>query len=128
MEKALSKALVENQFELYYQPFIYFNTRKIVAVEALIRWNHPQWGLISPDEFIPIAKKSRLIILLGEWIFKRACLDIQEFLSYPLKLAINISPYQLQNTFFLRNMIKILQETRFYSQNLSLEITEGIFF
>ncbi|WP_196215595.1 putative bifunctional diguanylate cyclase/phosphodiesterase [Cyanobacterium aponinum] len=127
MEKALSKALVENQFELYYQPFICFNTRKIVAVEALIRWNHPHWGLISPDKFIPIAEKSGLIFPLGEWIIREACSDIQEFLSYPLKLAINISPHQLQDTFFLRNMIKILQETKFYPQNLSLEITEGIF-
>lgn len=125
MKKALVEALVQNQFELYYQPFICLNSLQTIGVEALIRWHHPQWGVIPPDKFIPIAEKNGLIIPLGEWILKRACMQMREFLSYPLKLAVNVSPYQLDDTLFLKNMVKTLRESQFPAQSLMIEITEG---
>lgn len=78
LEKDLRKALANEEFELYYQPRVDSQTGRIVAAEALIRWNHPDWGIVSPNEFIPLAIETGLVIPMGEWVVRTACQQIKE--------------------------------------------------
>ena len=73
LENSLNKAMQNDQFEIYYQPKVEIGTNRIVGAEALIRWNHPEWGLTSPQEFIPLAEETGLIIPIGEWIIRTVC-------------------------------------------------------
>lgn len=127
MEKALDKALLDNQFELYFQPQICLKTNQIQGVETLIRWNHPEYGMISPNKFIPIAEETELIIPIGEWVLKESCLQIKNLVSryQPLQLAVNLSPYQFRDVHLVRSIIRILKETQFPPECLTLEITES---
>jgi len=123
-------AIENKEFELYYQPQINTKTGKVIGVEALIRWHHPQHGLICPAEFIPIAEQSGFIISLGEWILKTACLQIknlqlEEFDN--LKLAVNISPHQFEQENFIQRVLEIIEETNFDIKQLELELTETVF-
>ncbi len=105
LEMDLRKALQNKEFELYYQPLVTLQTNEISAFEALLRWNHPSRGLISPADFIPIAEETGLIIPLGEWVLKAAC---HETVNWPdhVKVAVNLSPSQLHN----RNLLKVVTE------------------
>ena len=123
-------AIENKEFELYYQPQIHTKTGRVIGVEALIRWHHPQHGLISPAEFIPIAEQSGFIISLGEWVLKTACLQIknlqlEEFDN--LKLAVNISAHQFEQENFIRRVLEIIEETNFDIKQLELELTETVF-
>jgi EAL domain-containing protein (putative c-di-GMP-specific phosphodiesterase class I) len=93
-----------------------------VGVEALARWNHPTRGAIPPTEFIPIAEHSGLIVALGEWALRRACLDAAR---WPISLAVNVSPLQFRRPDFVDQVEGILQETGFPHTRLELEITES---
>jgi diguanylate cyclase (GGDEF)-like protein len=125
LEMDLRKALHNNEFELYYQPLVTLQTNEISAFEALLRWNHPTRGMISPAEFIPIAEETGLIIPIGEWVLKVAC---QETSNWPdhVKVAVNLSPSQLNN----RNLVKVvtdaLNESGMAARKLQLEITESV--
>jgi predicted signal transduction protein with EAL and GGDEF domain len=125
LEMDLRKALQNKEFELHYQPLVTLKTNKISAFEALLRWNHPTRGLISPADFIPIAEETGLIISIGEWVLKTAC---QEATKWPahVKVAVNLSPSQLNN----RNLVKLVRDTISESgmpaQRLQLEITESV--
>ena len=103
LEMDLRKALVNAEFELYYQPLVNLQNNEITAFEALLRWNHPDRGLVSPAEFIPIAEETGLIIPLGEWVLRRAC---QETANWPadIKVAVNLSPAQLKS----RNLTEVV--------------------
>ena len=123
-------AIENKEFELYYQPQIHTKTGRVIGVEALIRWHHPEHGLISPAEFIPIAEQSGFIISLGEWVLKTACLQIknlqlEEFDN--LKLAVNISAHQFEQENFIRRVLEIIEETNFDIKQLELELTETVF-
>ncbi|MEA5577424.1 EAL domain-containing protein [Anabaena sp. UHCC 0451] len=123
-------AIENGEFELYYQPQVNSKTGKTMSVEALIRWNHPEHGFISPAEFIPIAEQSGFIISLGEWVLRTACLQIknlqlEEFGN--LKLAVNISAYQFQEENFIHRVVEIVEETNFDMKQLELELTETVF-
>ncbi len=96
LEMDLRKALHHKEFELYYQPLVTLQTNEISAFEALLRWNHPQRGMISPVEFIPIAEETGLIIPLGEWVLKTACRETANWPDH-VKVAVNLSPSQLIN-------------------------------
>ena len=96
LDMNLREALVNSEFELYYQPLVNLRDNQITAFEALLRWNHPVRGVVSPAEFIPIAEETGLIIPLGEWVLRRAC---QETAKWPtdIKIAVNLSPVQLKS-------------------------------
>ncbi len=127
LEKSLHQALERQEFVVYYQPRINILTRQITGMEALLRWQHPEMGLIAPSIFIPLAEKNGLIIPIGEWVLRTACHQNrawQEQGLTPLVVAVNLSPKQLQQS----NLIEMVQETLSESQLdprfLELEITE----
>ncbi|SOC22774.1 PAS domain S-box-containing protein/diguanylate cyclase (GGDEF)-like protein [Ureibacillus xyleni] len=125
----LYDALNKEQFLLNYQPQVDLHSGKIVGVEALIRWQHPTKGMISPAKFIPLAEETGLINPLGLWILRRACLDRKQWLDagiQDIRVAVNISIKQFQQDNFVETVLDILEETGLDPTYLELEITEGI--
>jgi predicted signal transduction protein with EAL and GGDEF domain len=125
LEMDLRKALATEQFELHYQPLVVLETNEVNAFEALLRWNHPTRGLISPADFIPIAEETGLIVPLGEWVLKAAC---AEAVSWPdhIKVAVNLSPAQLNSRNLVSMVMSALNESRMAPHKLQLEITETV--
>ncbi|PWE54669.1 diguanylate cyclase [Metarhizobium album] len=113
------------QFEVHYQPQISLKTRRIVASEALVRWRHPQRGLISPAEFIPLAEETGFIDTLGEWVLLQACRDA---LGWPgnIRVCVNLSPVQFRQTDLVGTVKAALATTKFDARRLELEITESV--
>lgn len=121
-------ALEHEEFVLHYQPRIDLLSGKVSGVEALIRWNDPQNGMISPGVFIPLAEKKGLIGAIGEWVLKEACRQIKEWQSAgepPLLVAVNISVEQLRNTSFPASIGGILRAANLSAQCMELEVTES---
>ncbi len=126
VEKGLHRAIAEKEFELYYQPIISTETQETCGMEALIRWIHPQHGLISPADFIPVAEKTRLIIPLGQWVIQQACSDAMDWPDN-IRIAINISAVQFEKPNFLFDaVITALKQTGLSPYRLELEITESV--
>ena len=125
LEMDLRQALTKEEFELYYQPLVNLQTNDITAFEALVRWNHPSKGLISPAEFIPVAEETGLIIPLGEWVLRNAC---REAAGWPehIKVAINLSPAQLKSRDVVATVRKALTESGVAGARVQLEITESV--
>lgn len=129
MERDLRVAISENQFLLHYQPQIDLASRKIVGVEALIRWQHPLRGLVSPVDFIPIAEDADLINTIGEWVLKQACEDIKAWEKAGFsgfKVAVNLSLRQLQAGQLFEKVSAILKQTGVDGSRLELELTESV--
>lgn len=129
VETELAGAITHKQFFLVYQPQYKLPEKEIVGIETLLRWRHPQLGLILPGEFISIAEKNGLITPIGEWVLKQACWQYMNWrvagiINNNLKLAINISPIQFTKAEFVDFLTHILDETEMPPQNLELEITE----
>ena len=129
LENSLRRALELEQFTLHYQPVIDFHTAQTVGVEALIRWNHPQNGLLSPHDFIGIAEEVRLIVPIGEWVLRTACSEVhrwQQTASADLRVAVNLSAHQFQQ----RDLVSVVQQALDASglkpSCLQLEITESV--
>ncbi|WP_461205459.1 EAL domain-containing protein [Clostridium sp. DL1XJH146] len=125
----LYHALELNEIEVYYQPQVNQSTENIIGVEALARWNHRKYGMISPVKFIPIAEKNGLINKIGEYVLKTACMQNkkwQDFGFNNIKIAVNISVVQLNDSSFLDRVSQIIDETGVNSRHLELEVTEGI--
>lgn len=128
LESNLRRALERNEFEVYYQPKVNINTRKIVGLEALIRWRHPELGLISPMEFIPSAEETGLILPIGEWILSTACRQLKAWQMEGLpsiNLSVNISPVQFQLANLSETVINIVHEAGLNPKFLDLEVTES---
>jgi predicted signal transduction protein with EAL and GGDEF domain len=125
LEMDLRKALAGEQFELHYQPLVVLETNEVNGFEALLRWNHPVRGLVSPADFIPIAEETGLIVPLGEWVLKTAC---SEAVSWPahIKVAVNLSPAQLNCRNLVNMVTTALTESGMPPQKLQLEITETV--
>ena len=127
MENDLRRALDRDEFMLHYQPKIDTNTRKVVGMEALVRWNHPEKGLVPPFDFIPLAEETGLIVPMGEWILRTACAQCKVWHDegYPLHLAVNLSPRQFQQKDLTGAINGIISETGFDPAYLDLEVTES---
>lgn len=125
LEMDLRKALVGKEFELHYQPLVDLKTNDVNAFEALLRWNHPKRGLISPADFIPVAEETGLIVPLGEWVLKAACYEAVDWPDH-IKVAVNLSPAQLNNRNLLNVVIGALAESGMPARKLQLEITETV--
>ncbi|NHN29072.1 sensor domain-containing protein [Paenibacillus agricola] len=129
IERDLKFAIPNKELELYYQPIVDLKNGQLKAMEALIRWHHPELGLIPPSDFIPIAEESGQIIKIGAWVLQTACSQWKQWEAAgipPFKLAVNISTKQLQCDSFVDSVIHILVETGFQPTWLELEVTESI--
>jgi diguanylate cyclase (GGDEF)-like protein/PAS domain S-box-containing protein len=125
LEMDIRNALAGQQFELHYQPLVNLETNEVRAFEALLRWQHPIRGAVSPAEFIPIAEETGLIVPLGEWVLKTACHEAVNWPD-PIKVAVNLSPAQLNNRNLLSLVSAALAESRMSPHKLQLEITESV--
>ena len=129
LETELRSAISRQEFQLYYQPIVSLETGKTTGFEALLRWQHPHRGLVSPTEFIPIAEKTGLIKPLGIWVLREACRQLrswqEQFPCYPLTMSVNLSIVQLSQPDLVEQVQQILQETGVASGSLRLEITES---
>ena len=123
LEADLRKAIEERQFELSYQPIFDLKSSKLCGFEALLRWHHPERGLVGPAEFVPLAEETRLIVDLGEWVLRQACTDAAQ-LPGDLRIAVNLSPVQLIFGDAVATVREILAETGLDPARLELEITE----
>jgi predicted signal transduction protein with EAL and GGDEF domain len=123
MEQDLREALQTGQFELHYQPVLSLGNDTISGVEALIRWRHPEKGLISPGTFIPVAEEIGFIVQLGEWAIREACLTAARWPSH-IRVAVNLSPLQFRNPGFVQLVLAALEESDLAPERLELEITE----
>jgi diguanylate cyclase (GGDEF)-like protein len=129
LEGDLRKGLERNEFELHYQPKMALESEKITGFEALVRWNHPERGVISPLEFIPLAEQSSIIVTLGEWVLETACRQMKSWLkmNLPLKnIAVNLSGRQFKQEDLVPNVKKIISDSGIDPEFLELEITETI--
>jgi diguanylate cyclase (GGDEF)-like protein len=119
----LRKALVEGEFQVFYQPLINIASQTVCGFEALVRWHHPERGMVSPADFIPMAEETRLIISLGEWVLRQACIDAATWPDH-LKVAVNLSPVQLGSPMLIKNVAAALTDSGLPANRLELEITE----
>lgn len=129
LENNLQRALSQNEFELYYQPKISLKNNQVIGAEALIRWNHPEWGMITPDRFIPVAEDSGLIRTIGAWVLREACQQNrkwQEAGYRPIVVAINLSATELYQTNFHNEVTRILLQSGLPPKFLELEVTESV--
>ncbi len=127
LDKDLREALARNEFHLVYQPQIDYRNQQIVGVEALIRWQHPTHGFISPDLFIPLAEQNGSIITIGEWVLDQACRQLREWHDQgfaELRMAVNLSTVQLHHAELPRVVNNLLQVYRLPPRSLELEVTE----
>ncbi len=125
---ALTVAIDENQFEVYYQPQIDLQSQSVVGLEALVRWHHPKQGMISPARFIPLAEETGLILPIGRWVLREACRQLREWLDQglnPIPVSVNLSTRQFQDHTLLDFIDEVLTETHLPPELLDLEITES---
>ncbi|AST90235.1 PAS domain S-box protein [Sutcliffiella cohnii] len=130
LEKELKKSIQKDHFFLVYQPKVDLRTGKLVGIEALVRWNHPDLGVVSPNKFIPISEKTGLIIPLGQWILEEGIKQTKQWQQKglaPVRLSINVSVPQLCEPNFINNIEQLLKEYKLDPQWIELEITESIF-
>jgi diguanylate cyclase (GGDEF)-like protein len=125
LELELRRALTEGQFELVYQPLVNLRRQKVCGFEALVRWRHPERGMVPPSDFIPVAEETGLIIPLGEWVLKQACRDAA---SWPtdVKVAVNLSPLQFAGRALVEDVAAALAASGLPANRLELEITETV--
>jgi EAL domain-containing protein (putative c-di-GMP-specific phosphodiesterase class I) len=128
LETKLRRALQNEEFLIYYQPRVSVDSLAITGVEALIRWQQPQVGLVPPAEFIPLAEDTGLIVPIGEWVLRNACLQARRWQDAgfaPMQMAVNISARQFLEQDLSETIIRILDETQLAPQYLELEVTES---
>ena len=126
----LRNAIIREEFMVFYQPIFSLVTMKIEKVEALLRWNHPDKGILTPDKFISIAEETRLIVEIGSYVLKQACKDFKGFLSSSVfinDLSVNCSPEQFQNKDFEKMVKQTIIESGISADQVTLEITENLF-
>ena len=127
LEADLRRAITEQQFELAYQPIYQLASQQLCGFEALVRWQHPERGLVGPGEFIPLAEETRLIVEIGAWVLRQACRDAVQLPGTP-RIAVNLSPVQLAYGDTVATVEAVLKETGLDPARLELEITETALF
>jgi diguanylate cyclase (GGDEF)-like protein len=128
LESSLRRAVENEEFVIHYQPQIEMESRKIVGAEALVRWQHPKFGLLAPAEFIPMAEDTGLILILGAWVLRTACVEARSWQQAgraDLRIAVNVSARQFQDKNLPDTVVQILKETGLDSASLELELTES---
>ena len=125
LERELREALQDGRFELHYQPLVDLSDDRITGMEALVRWRHPERGLVSPALFIPLAEETGLIVPLGDWVLRQACRDAA---GWPggISVAVNVSPLQLRHRGFAQSVLAALAAGGLDAARLELEITESV--
>jgi diguanylate cyclase (GGDEF)-like protein/PAS domain S-box-containing protein len=125
LKVALKSAILRQELELHFQPVIGLDSNKVTSCEALVRWRHPQRGLIPPADFIPLAEESGLIMAIGEWVLQKAC---REAMTWPqaVGVAVNLSPVQFKNGDLVKVVARALESSGLAADRLQLEITESV--
>ncbi len=131
LETEIRRGIPRDEFEVYYQPIVDLGTGELVGVEALARWNHPDRGFLTPNEFISVAEQSGLILPLGRWIIREATAQLREWQylmpdGQPLRLSLNLSPKQYQHPNLIEELTRTLKSVDFDPSLITLEITESI--
>ena len=129
LERDLRNALDQNEFRVFYQPQINANSGKVVGVEALVRWQHPERGLIYPGEFITLAEETRLMTDNNDWVLMTACKEIKGWIDdghKDIRLSVNFSPLQVEHPKFVHRLLARLRQANFPPENLEIELTENV--
>ncbi len=129
LENSLGKALDQKEFQLYFQPKMSIQTGKVEGMEALLRWHHPEGGVIYPSEFVPVAEEIGLIQQIGEWVLLNACQQIKAWKRAgfpPISIAVNLSGYQVNQPYWIPKVQSILDRTGIDPTSLEMEITETV--
>jgi len=129
LESRMRRALAQGEFTLHYQPQVDLATSTVIGCEALVRWNDPEKGLVSPADFIPLAEETGLIVALGDWVLQTACAQFRQWLnmtSMPLCMAINLSARQLQQPDFVDSVDAIIRRFQLPAERIKLELTESM--
>jgi diguanylate cyclase (GGDEF)-like protein len=129
MENAMRRGLGNNEFEVYYQPKIELASNRAIGLEALVRWHHPEMGLVLPSDFIPLAEETGLIVPLGDWVLHTVCTQIKNRHDAgldPLRVAVNLSACQFRQTMLSQQVRRILDKTGVAPEWLELELTESV--
>jgi diguanylate cyclase (GGDEF)-like protein len=125
---ALQRAIREEQLELHYQPQLDVQTGQVIGVEALVRWRHPERGLVPPDQFVPLAEELGLMVPMGDWILEEACCQLKKWQDmgiHGLRMAVNLSAYQFNRESLNEHVLKWVEKSGITAQDLELELTEG---
>jgi diguanylate cyclase (GGDEF)-like protein len=125
LERDMRSALVNDEFELHYQPFVDIRSGEICGCEALLRWHHPERGLVMPAEFIPLAEETGLIVPIGEWVLRTACAEAAKWPGH-LKIAVNLSPAQFRSKKLVAVVLDALAVSGIAASRLELEVTETV--
>ncbi|MRW84819.1 EAL domain-containing protein [Pseudoduganella sp. FT26W] len=127
--EGLRSALDDGQFRLVYQPKVDLHTGRVFGVEALVRWDHPEHGVIGPDRFIPLAEESGMIVALGDWVLRSACAQNRAWQQAgiaPLRISVNVSPRQFEDPQLVQRVQRALDDSGLTPDWLELEVTEGV--
>ena len=128
IERGLRHALTHHELKLHYQPQVDAISGRAVNVEALVRWQHPEWGLVYPDRFITVAEETGLIVPIGMWVLRTACLQAKAWQENDgpfTRVAVNLSPRQFLENDLFQTIKEVLEETGLKPSSLELEITES---
>ena len=126
LELALREALPNEEFVLHYQPVVDANDHRVISFEALVRWNSKEHGFVSPAKFIPLAEDTRLIVPIGKWVLRKACMEARKWPD-PVKVNVNVSPEQLLEPDFTNEVVEALAMSGLRPERLEIEVTESIF-